>query len=35
MVDGTVDQFGDGSVTIIQAPGHTPGHQALLLVRPT
>jgi glyoxylase-like metal-dependent hydrolase (beta-lactamase superfamily II) len=26
------DVFGDGSVTIVQAPGHTPGH-AVLLVR--
>jgi N-acyl homoserine lactone hydrolase len=33
-IDGTVDLFGDGSVTIIQAPGHTPGHQ-VLLVRPS
>jgi glyoxylase-like metal-dependent hydrolase (beta-lactamase superfamily II) len=31
MIDGTVDLFGDGSVTIIQAPGHTPGHQVLLV----
>jgi len=30
--DGRHDVFGDGSVTIIQAPGHTPGH-AILLVR--
>lgn len=30
--DGDTDVFGDGSVTIIQAPGHTPGH-SLLLVR--
>lgn len=30
--DGDTDVFGDGSVTIIQAPGHTPGHN-LLLVR--
>ena len=30
--DGDYDVFGDGSVTIIQAPGHTPGH-AVLLVR--
>lgn len=28
---GDHDVFGDGSVTIIAAPGHTPGHQALLL----
>ena len=25
------DVFGDGSVVIIQAPGHTPGHAALLV----
>jgi glyoxylase-like metal-dependent hydrolase (beta-lactamase superfamily II) len=30
--DADHDVFGDGSVTIIQAPGHTPGH-TLLLVR--
>lgn len=30
--DADFDVFGDGSVTIIQAPGHTPGH-TLLLVR--
>lgn len=30
--DADTDVFGDGSVTIIQAPGHTPGHD-LLLVR--
>ena len=30
--EGRHDVFGDGAVTIIQAPGHTPGH-AILLVR--
>jgi glyoxylase-like metal-dependent hydrolase (beta-lactamase superfamily II) len=30
--DADYDVFGDGAVTIIQAPGHTPGH-TLLLVR--
>jgi glyoxylase-like metal-dependent hydrolase (beta-lactamase superfamily II) len=25
------DVFGDGSVRIISAPGHTPGHQVLLV----
>jgi len=30
--DADLDVFGDGSVVIIQAPGHTPGH-AVLLVR--
>jgi len=28
---GDLDVFGDGSVRIISAPGHTPGHQALYL----
>ncbi|MCF6293841.1 MAG: N-acyl homoserine lactonase family protein [Robiginitomaculum sp.] len=28
------DVFGDGSVTIIQTPGHTPGHLALLVKLP-
>lgn len=28
---GDHDVFGDGSVMIISAPGHTPGHQVLLL----
>lgn len=27
--DGDYDVFGDGSVTIIQTPGHTPGHTIL------
>lgn len=27
--DGNHDVFGDGSVTIIQTPGHTPGHTIL------
>lgn len=29
--DATHDVFGDGSVTIHQAPGHTPGHCVLLV----
>jgi N-acyl homoserine lactone hydrolase len=28
-VDGEHDLFGDGSVTCIPSPGHTPGHQSL------
>ena len=32
--EGDVDVFGDGSVTIISAPGHTPGHQVLLVKLP-
>lgn len=30
----THDVFGDGSVTIISAPGHTPGHRILLVRLP-
>jgi glyoxylase-like metal-dependent hydrolase (beta-lactamase superfamily II) len=30
-VSGDRDVFGDGSVTMIDAPGHTPGHHALLV----
>jgi glyoxylase-like metal-dependent hydrolase (beta-lactamase superfamily II) len=33
-LDGDHDVFGDGSVTLIATPGHTPGHQSLL-VRPS
>lgn len=29
--DGDLDVFGDGSVTVIQAPGHTPGHTVLMV----
>jgi N-acyl homoserine lactone hydrolase len=31
---GDFDVFGDGSVTIISTPGHTPGHQSLLVRLP-
>lgn len=31
MLDGDHDVFGDGSVRIVYAPGHTPGHQVLLV----
>jgi N-acyl homoserine lactone hydrolase len=31
---GDHDVFGDGSVTIISTPGHTPGHQCLLVKLP-
>jgi N-acyl homoserine lactone hydrolase len=31
LLNGDHDVFGDGSVKIISAPGHTPGHQALLV----
>ncbi|HEY6597672.1 MAG TPA: N-acyl homoserine lactonase family protein [Pseudomonadales bacterium] len=29
IIDGDYDVFGDGSVKLIYAPGHTPGHQTL------
>jgi N-acyl homoserine lactone hydrolase len=31
IIDGDYDVFGDGSVRILRAPGHTPGHQVLEL----
>ena len=31
-VDADKDVFGDGSVTLLNLPGHTPGHHALLVV---
>jgi N-acyl homoserine lactone hydrolase len=31
MIDGDYDVFGDGSVRILKAPGHTAGHQVLEL----
>ncbi|MBT4519121.1 MAG: N-acyl homoserine lactonase family protein [Halieaceae bacterium] len=30
-IEGDHDVFGDGSVRIISAPGHTPGHQVLFI----
>ena len=30
-IDGDYDVFGDGSVRLIYTPGHTPGHQVMLL----
>ena len=33
-LEGDLDVFGDGSVTIISTPGHTPGHQSLLVHLP-
>lgn len=33
-VDGDRDVFGDGSVTMLSLPGHTPGHHALLVRLP-
>ncbi len=31
IIGGDYDVFGDGSVKLIYAPGHTPGHQTLLI----
>ncbi len=31
LVDGDTDVFGDGSVTLVFTPGHTPGHESLLV----
>lgn len=33
-VEGDKDVFGDGSVTLISTPGHTPGHESLLVKLP-
>ena len=34
LVEGDRDVFGDGSVMILSTPGHTPGHQSLLVKLP-
>lgn len=34
ILDGDYDVFGDGTVVIKSAPGHTPGHQALMVRLP-
>jgi N-acyl homoserine lactone hydrolase len=31
LIDGDTDVYGDGSVTLLSTPGHTPGHQSLLV----
>ena len=31
LIDGDADVFGDGSVILVATPGHTPGHQSLLV----
>jgi glyoxylase-like metal-dependent hydrolase (beta-lactamase superfamily II) len=33
-LNGDHDVFGDGAVTILSSPGHTPGHQSLLVKLP-
>jgi N-acyl homoserine lactone hydrolase len=34
LLSGDKDVFGDGSVTVLSTPGHTPGHQSLLVKLP-
>jgi N-acyl homoserine lactone hydrolase len=34
LLEGNRDVFGDGSLTILSTPGHTPGHQSLLVRLP-
>jgi N-acyl homoserine lactone hydrolase len=34
LLDGDRDIFGDGSLVILSTPGHTPGHQSLLVKLP-
>lgn len=34
MISGDYDVFGDGTVQILSTPGHTPGHQALMVKLP-
>ena len=31
LLTGDLDVFGDGSVTLLTTPGHTPGHQSLIV----
>ncbi len=31
LIEGDKDLFADGSVTILSTPGHTPGHESLLV----
>src|SRR6516162_8763670 len=33
-LDGDKDVFGDGSIVILSTPGHTPGHQSLVVKLP-
>jgi glyoxylase-like metal-dependent hydrolase (beta-lactamase superfamily II) len=34
LIEGDKDLFGDGSLTVLSTPGHTPGHQSLLVQLP-
>jgi glyoxylase-like metal-dependent hydrolase (beta-lactamase superfamily II) len=31
LIDGDSDVFGDGSVVLVSTPGHTPGHESLMV----
>jgi N-acyl homoserine lactone hydrolase len=31
LIDGDTDVYGDGSVILVATPGHTPGHQSLMV----
>jgi N-acyl homoserine lactone hydrolase len=31
LIDGDTDVFGDGSVFLLATPGHTPGHQSMMV----
>lgn len=31
LIEGDKDLFGDGSLTVLSTPGHTPGHRSLLV----
>jgi glyoxylase-like metal-dependent hydrolase (beta-lactamase superfamily II) len=31
LLDGSLDLFGDGAVQIVPTPGHTPGHQSIVV----
>ena len=33
-IDGELDLYGDGAITLLPTPGHTPGHQSVLLRLP-
>lgn len=33
-IDGELDLFGDGTVRIVPTPGHTPGHQSMIVKLP-
>jgi glyoxylase-like metal-dependent hydrolase (beta-lactamase superfamily II) len=33
-LEGDRDIFGDGSIVVLSTPGHTPGHQSLLVMLP-